>query len=287
MDDESAAKFVLLDFELVTLITMVVGVFVYALFRRLRRDPLEAGEGREPDYDGFDLLLVLFPAMMFLINPIAEALVAAKPETQAPAEPKAPDVSALLMNLGYFIFVGVMTYGIVEWVRNRRVADLFGLRRLHVANIIVISIIGGIYSLLLCGWIVGDFSSRWLEDLFGELDLQEPVKMLRDSGSAPHLVLSIVMACIVAPLVEELLFRGYFYGTLRHLTHPVFAAAIVGALFAVVHGNLPALLPLWVFSILLCLAYEFTRCLWVPVGMHVFFNAANIVLMMMPQTAES
>jgi membrane protease YdiL (CAAX protease family) len=55
---------------------------------------------------------------------------------------------------------------------------------------------------------------------------------------------------------------------------------IIGGLFAVVHGNLPALLPLWVFSLLLTIAYEATRCLWVPIGMHAFFNAANIVLMM-------
>jgi membrane protease YdiL (CAAX protease family) len=288
MDDETAAKFVLLDFEFVALIAMVSGVLVYALVRRLRRDPLAEGGRREPDYDGFDLLLALFPAMLFLINPIAEAVVAEKPDAKPDAAAAAtPDVLSLLMNLGYFTFVGVMTYGLVEWVRNRRVADLFGLRRLPAANIIVISIVAGIFSLLLCGWIVGDFASHWLEGLFGDLDLQEPVKMLRDSGSTLHLVLSIAMACIAAPVVEEFLFRGYLYGTLRQLTHPVFASVIVGALFAVVHGNLPALLPLWVFSILLSVAYEITRCLWVPVGMHVFFNAANIVLMLTPAPGES
>jgi hypothetical protein len=46
MDDETAAKFVLLDFEFVALIAMVSGVLVYALVRRLRRDPLAEG-GRQ------------------------------------------------------------------------------------------------------------------------------------------------------------------------------------------------------------------------------------------------
>ncbi len=287
MDDETAAKFVLLDFELVSLIAVVVGVLAYAIVRRLRRDPFAERDGREPDYDGFDLLLALFPAMLFLINPIAEAVVANKAAAEAAAETTEPDLITLLMNLGYFTFVGVMTYGLIEWVRNRRVSDLFGLRSLPLANIIVISILGGIFSLLLCAWAVGDFANRWLEGIFGDLDLQEPVKMLRDSESTPHFVLSIGLACVAAPLVEELLFRGYLYGTLRRLTHPVFAAVAVGALFAVVHGNLPALLPLWVFSILLSLAYEFTRCLWVPVGIHIFFNAANIVLMLIPAPGDS
>lgn len=286
MDDETAAKYVLLDFELVTLIALAAGVLAYAAGRRLgRADPAE-GDRTPPEFDGFDLVLMFFPAMLFLIYPIAEVLTArtGKPEAEEASD---PTVAAILMNLGYFSFVGVMTYGLIEWVRNRRVSELFGLRRLHAANIVVISILGGVLSILLCGWLVGDFANRYLQDLFGDLDLQEPVKMLRDSDSTAHLALSVLMACAAAPFVEELLFRGYIYGTLRQLTHPVFAAVVVGALFAVVHGNLPALLPLWVFSILLSLAYELTRCLWVPVGMHVFFNAANIVLMLMPETGAS
>lgn len=280
MDDEIAAKHVLLDFELVTLIALAIGVGVYALARRVKRH--RSGLEQPPgDFDGFDLILMFFPAMLFLINPIAEALFVVKEEPgDLTAEVETSPILSLLMNLGYFLFVGVMTYGLIEWVRNRSVSDLFGLRRLRPANIIVLSIIGGVFSLLLCGWLVGDFANRYLEGLFGELDLQEPVKMLRDSESPFHLILGVAMACVAAPLVEELLFRGYMYRTLRELTHPVFSAVIVAGLFAVVHGNLPALLPLWVFSLLLTIAYEATRCLWVPIGMHAFFNAANIVLMM-------
>jgi membrane protease YdiL (CAAX protease family) len=155
-----------------------------------------------------------------------------------------------------------------------------------IAPLIIIWVNDVTISLLICAWAVGEISNSYLEGIFGDLEVQEPVRMFQESKSIAHLSLSILMACIAAPVVEEFLFRGYMYGTLRRLTNPVFAAVIIGGLFAVVHGNLPALLPLWVFSILLCLAYEFTRCLWVPVGMHVFFNAANIVLMLMPESAE-
>jgi len=280
--DELAAKQVLLDFELITLIALAVGVAYYALLRRVqRREP-----SLEPvDYDMFDLVLMFFPAILFLMNPIVEAVMAASGKA-TPVEPPKNDIFTVFVNIGYFAFVGIMTCGIIEWIRNRRVVDLFGLRELSLPKIIVISILGGVASLLICAWAVGEFSSQYLEGVFGELEVQEPVKMFQESKSIVHLSLSILMACIAAPVVEEFLFRGYMYGTLRRLTNPVFAAVIIGGLFAVVHGNLPALLPLWVFSILLCLAYEMTRCLWVPVGMHVFFNAANIVLMLMPESAE-
>lgn len=288
MDDETAAKYVLLDFELIALIALAMGVLVYAVAKRLRRDPLADREG-QPDYDGFDLVLMFFPALLFLLNPIAEAFMAGKGGAAGKEDGGGTPPSgtfSILLSIGYFAFVGVMTYGLIEWVRNRRISELFGLRRLPLWSIVLLSLFGGIVSLFLCGWLVGGFANRYLEDLFGDLGLQEPVKMFQESNSSLHLVLSIAMACVAAPLVEELLFRGYLYGALRHFTHPVFAAVIVGALFAVVHGNLPALLPLWTFSILLTTAYELTRCLWVPVGMHVVFNAANIVLMLAPAPSE-
>lgn len=280
--DEIAAKQVLLDFELIALIALALGVMFYAATGRWKRqeEPLES-----VDYDGYDLILMFFPAVLFLMNPIVEGVMAA---SNKPIPIKEPEngISSVVMNLGYFAFVGIMTCGIVEWIRNRRVVDLFGLRRLSLPKIVVITILSGVASLLICAWAVGDFSNSYLEGIFGDLEVQEPVKMFQDSSSNLHLALSVLLACVAAPLVEEFLFRGYMYGTLRRLTNPVFAAIIIGALFAVVHGNLPALLPLWVFSILLCLAYELTGCLWVSVGMHIFFNAANIVLMLMPESAE-
>lgn len=280
--DELAAKHVLLDFELITLIALAVGVMFYALLRRVRRSV----PSLEPvDYDMFDLVLMFFPAILFLMNPIVEAVMAASGKVQPVEKPK-NDILSVLVNIGYFAFVGIMTCGIIEWIRNRRVVRLFGLRELSLPKIVVFSILGGVASLLICAWAVGEFSTSYLEGVFGELEVQEPVKMFQESNSLIHLSLSILMACIAAPVVEEFLFRGYMYGTLRRLTNPVFAAVIIGGLFAVVHGNLPALLPLWVFSILLSIAYEMTRCLWVPVGMHIFFNAANIVLMLMPEAAE-
>lgn len=280
--DEIAAKQVLLDFELIALIALALGVMFYAAARRWKRqeESLES-----VDYDGYDLILMFFPAVLFLMNPIVEGVMAA---SNKPIPIKEPEngISSVVMNLGYFAFVGIMTCGIVEWIRNRRVVDLFGLQRLSLPKIVVITILSGVASLLICAWAVGEFSNSYLEGIFGDLEVQEPVKMFQDSSSNLHLALSVLLACVAAPLVEEFLFRGYMYGTLRRLTNPVFAAIIIGALFAVVHGNLPALLPLWVFSILLCLAYELTGCLWVSVGMHIFFNAANIVLMLMPDSAE-
>ncbi len=276
--DELAAKQVLLDFEIIILLATAMGVFFYRL-----KDKWFPGDVIPEDYefDHFDLILMWFPALLFLINPIAEVLLAGMEP-----EEKSGGLTTVFINISYFIFVGGMTYVIMEWVRNRRVVDWFGLKRMSLPHIVIATILGSVVAMLVCGWALGGLSQTYLEGIFGKLDQQEAVKMVQASDSVFYLVLSIITACVAAPIVEEFLFRGYIYGVLKQKTGTLFAMVVVGGIFAVVHGNLPALVPLWAFSILLCIAYEVTRSLWVPIGIHALFNVTNIVLMLTPQAVE-
>jgi len=293
--EELAAKRILLDFEIIALITLFAGVVYWGLVRRVRA--AREGPGALPprEFDRWDLVLMLFPALFFLISPLLEVAIAetalaaprAEGEAKSP-EPRAdaPGLSGLLANFAYFGFVAIMTYGILEWVRDRRVVDLFGLKRLSLPAVVVYSITGGTAALVVCAWAIGNFSQGWLEGLFPELAAQGSVEAMQREQSRWHFGLSVAIACVAAPVAEEALFRGYLFGAVKDATNPLFSAVVVGALFAVVHVNLPALLPLWGFSIALSFAYLWTKCLWVPIGMHAFFNAANIVLMQLPQGTE-
>jgi len=280
--DELAAKQVLLDFEIIILIATAMGLLCYWLKRKYFPGKVIA---REYEFDHFDLMLMWFPALLFLMNPVAEVFLAGAEAEQEPEE-QAGTYSSIFINLTYFGFVGVMTYGIVEWVRNRRVVDWFGLKRLSLPYIVVATILGSVVAMVVCAWALGGVSQSFLEGIFGELEQQEAVKMVQASDSFFYLTLSIFTACVAAPLVEEFLFRGYIYGVLKQKTGTLFAMVVVGGIFAVVHGNLPALVPLWAFSILLCIAYEITKSLWVPIGIHALFNVTNIVLMLTPQAVE-
>ena len=47
-------------------------------------------------------------------------------------------------------------------------------------------------------------------------------------------------------------------------------------------------MPLWAFAVFLTIAYEITGCLWVPVGIHAFFNLANVILLLnQPNAVEA
>src|SRR6056297_1657681 len=99
--DEIAAKQVLLDFQLIALITLILGVVLFALARKVTGRPLEPGG----DFDGYDLVLMFFPSLLFLVNPLFAVLLAeSEAEAGGPAvEEKGP--GTLLVNIAYFFFV--------------------------------------------------------------------------------------------------------------------------------------------------------------------------------------
>ena len=84
-----------------------------------------------------------------------------------------------------------------------------------------------------------------------------------------------LMAIAAAPIAEETIFRGYVYAGLRRAMAGGPAMLLSAAMFASVHlgFSVPALLGLTMLAVALAYAYERTRCLWVPIGMHACHNA--------------
>lgn len=99
-----------------------------------------------------------------------------------------------------------------------------------------------------------------------------------DQGTAGLIVAGCVVM-ILAPLAEEIFFRGFFYASLRSKFGIAVAALINGVVFGMVHfsfDGLDQLLiipPLMVLGAIFCLVYEKTGSLWPVVGMHAFNNA--------------
>jgi len=108
------------------------------------------------------------------------------------------------------------------------------------------------------------------------------LKLLRDFPNTLPAV--IVSACVVAPLFEELIFRGCIQSAAGAMLekHEVagrwIAIAISSALFELVHGEPWMMPPLFVLSMGLGYAYERTGNLWVPIVTHAVFNAVSIVV---------
>lgn len=92
-----------------------------------------------------------------------------------------------------------------------------------------------------------------------------------------HLQWIVFMAVGVAPVVEELVFRGYAYPALKAHTgrHAMWLSAL---LFASVHMYLINFLPLFLLGILLAWLYERYRTISVPILAHATMNGFVAVI---------
>ena len=96
-----------------------------------------------------------------------------------------------------------------------------------------------------------------------------------------ELALAVMAAVVLAPIAEELLFRGLLHRGLRRRIRIVPATALSSVLFAVVHVDVAlsqplALVGLTFVGVILAIAYERTGSLIVPVVIHAVHNAVTI-----------
>jgi uncharacterized protein len=98
-------------------------------------------------------------------------------------------------------------------------------------------------------------------------------KVLEQIGTG---VLSAALICVLAPIGEEFLFRGYIFTALRNWRGPWTAAVITGLLFGLVHvGSAPLLdlVPLAALGFGLCLLYRRTGSLYPCIALHSLNNS--------------
>ncbi len=115
----------------------------------------------------------------------------------------------------------------------------------------------------------------FMQDMMAEYSAQMELLV---GGSA---ILSGIATVLVAPVVEEVIFRGLIYTRLRR-TFPQIAAMLISALvFGLVHGTVVHLIYTVPLGVIMCVFYERYRSLWASIALHVGFNLAGFVLSFM------
>lgn len=114
---------------------------------------------------------------------------------------------------------------------------------------------------------------------------QLPIQALRDTMSWGVRIALGSIAVLLAPVAEEMLFRGILYPAIKQLGFPRLALWGTSLLFAAIHFNLVTLVPLTALALLLIALYERTGNLLAPIMAHVLFNALNFATLLWQQLA--
>jgi hypothetical protein len=90
----------------------------------------------------------------------------------------------------------------------------------------------------------------------------------------------LFVACVLAPVYEELLFRAGLYRVCRQRLGRNASLLISGCLFGVAHANWAGFVPLSILGMVLALAYEATGDIRVPIVAHGLFNLNTVLLVL-------
>jgi membrane protease YdiL (CAAX protease family) len=121
----------------------------------------------------------------------------------------------------------------------------------------------------------------WLEPV-----PQSTVDLLQKQWPPHLIVVQGLLAIVVAPIGEEVLFRGILYTLLKQRGHRIAAVLLSAVLFAAIHLYPAGFLSLIFLAVVLVALYEWTENLLAPILMHSLFNAINFALILNPKWTE-
>lgn len=145
------------------------------------------------------------------------------------------------------------------------------------------------WPLVQAGGVIASTVQRALTGVDAPDTAHRTLEAMGQSGDAAWIAATALVAVVLAPLAEEILYRGALQQALHGLGIPrVLSIAGTSALFAAAHwGSLVggseagALTMLFLLGLMFGWSYERTGSLWAPFTAHAMFNAANLAIFLL------
>lgn len=131
----------------------------------------------------------------------------------------------------------------------------------------------------------GVFNMLWANYFVALLQLVMPKFMLESYTDTQQIIegggflIQFLTAGIVAPIVEELIFRGLVYRRTKKMTGTIAAAILSAALFGVFHGNWVQAPYAFIIGIVAVFVYEKFKSIVAPIMLHMSANILSVLIM--------
>lgn len=131
-------------------------------------------------------------------------------------------------------------------------------------------------------WLIGSIAVALSLNVFfyktGLLGSDEGYVQAAESLYAVSIGKGLLLYAVIAPCLEELLFRGILFNVFKKYTKPIYAAALSAVLFGIYHGNIVQAVYGSIMGFLFACAYEDTETFFSPVCMHGTINAVVFLI---------
>lgn len=176
-----------------------------------------------------------------------------------------------------FLQATVMVAAVVFVTRRKgaTIRDL-GLTGNNIVRNIGTGLIGGLF-LGIAIWVLGVI----LAFIFGPPESQEVERWLVGLKQGKDMILPFIAISILAPVSEEIYFRGMVYPVIRGKFGPVLGMILSGLFFGSLHLDLYRLLPISAGGAVLAYFYEKSESLVTPIIAHSAWNSLMLFTLFM------
>ncbi|MEP6686381.1 MAG: CPBP family intramembrane glutamic endopeptidase [Verrucomicrobiota bacterium] len=249
---------------------VLAGFYIYtSLIRQIgARPPSEIAPTKQ---FGFPEVVCAVALMTwFLLNVVASILT--------PNHPMQIGTGDLVLNAS--VSIGLLLFlGIFLRFRGFDVSSLAGFSKPGFGRILSTGFI-----LLLAAYPLIALTDALLQQFAGiGPSKQEIVELFSSSQTLGQRIMIIILAIAIAPIVEEFIFRFFFYGLIKRYFGRGTGLVVNSLLFATVHAHLPSFGPLFVLGCSFTIAYEWSGSILVSMAMHALFNSATLIALAFPQ----
>lgn len=174
--------------------------------------------------------------------------------------------SALVLIIGSLIAYGWQTFA--AWLFSLRITGfrlaLWGFTRPNKAFLWTIPAgLAGVYAVTLLYGLVVDSRQQEILSEFPR--------------SSSGVVLFLLVAVVMAPLFEEIFFRGFLFRGFADSWGWVWGAVVSAAVFGIAHLQLDVFVPLFALGFVLAWVYKRTGSLWTSIALHALFNGLSVL----------
>ena len=193
------------------------------------------------------------------------ALAAMGTEEARSAATKVTVASALVLLVGALVMYGWQTFA--AWLFSLRLTGLrfalWGFTRPSMAFLWTIpAALAGVYAV------------SFLYSL--GVDSQQQDILSEFPRSSSGIVLFLLVAVVMAPLFEEIFFRGFLFRGFADSWGWVWGAVVSASVFGMAHLQLDVFVPLFALGFALAWVYKRTGSLWTSIALHALFNGLSV-----------
>lgn len=167
------------------------------------------------------------------------------------------------------VILSLIIYTIMLAIRHKTLLDVCSFKLISIKELSVIILAGAGLSMIIDSILTFVPVDKWFPSH------QEVVNSIT-SGS--NFTLTVLAVGVVVPIFEEILLRGLVFNELRKNLNLTLAIILQGIIFGIYHMNMLQGIYASILGVFLGLAYVWTKSIYAPIVIHMFFNSSSLLL---------